>query len=123
MDKFFNVIEYLKTERKLKGVEIAKDLEVTPSFVSALLKGKPIGLELCKKISSVYNLPLDFVIHGTEVSDVTGVENKIENNLLNDMVLKVIARYEKIVKELEDENEKLKLELDELKGVSAKKLG
>lgn len=123
MNKNFNIIEYLKSEKKLKGVEIAKDLDVTPAFVSALLKGKSIGLELCKKISQVYELPLDFVIHGISSSDNLLTVNNDENNQLNDMVLKVIARYEKIVKQLEEENERLKLELSELKGLSAKKLG
>jgi len=80
MENNFNIIEYLKTEGKENGAQIAKKLDVSPAFISNLLKGKPIGLELAKKIAKVYKLSLSFVTTGKD-SDAIGPSSGASTNM------------------------------------------
>lgn len=68
MSKNFNIIKFLKNEKGLSGAFIAKELGVSPQFISNINNGKPFGLEVAKKISDHFSLPIEFVLNGEEGS-------------------------------------------------------
>lgn len=87
MEKNFNIIDYIKNNKGLSGKEIASNLNVSPAFISKLTNGKPIGLDLAKKISSFYGYSIQFVTTG-ESDDRGSIRNEkveaINNPSIND---------------------------------------
>ncbi|MFD1770899.1 LexA family transcriptional regulator [Sphingobacterium suaedae] len=83
MDKIFNIVSYLKQELGLSGSKIAKDLGVSPQFISNISRGKPIGLEVAKKIAETYNLTIDFVLHGKISLSMLGDQKPVPSSRSN----------------------------------------
>jgi transcriptional regulator with XRE-family HTH domain len=106
----------------IQFVELSKKLNISPQSLQSRLKSKDISISFLVEICRAINKSPYYFLKGTEYEsyfklEETGEVSEPRSNYANSKDLDLIKSKDKIIELLEYENQRLKDEVAELKGL------
>lgn len=110
--------EYL-TRRGISVAKAAKILDVSRQNVYQYFKSNNLSIETVKSLIDKLNVDIDEIFPSENLPNLNNLSDHNQENDMNDPQKRI---YENYIEKLERENEQLRRELNEAKGVKAKNL-
>jgi transcriptional regulator with XRE-family HTH domain len=117
-----NILKEKLQSIDIQFVDLSRKLNISPQSLQSRLKSKDISISFLVEICKAVNKSLYYFVKGTEYENYFKLEESGEvsepsSSYVNSKDLDLIKSKDKIIELLESENQRLKNEIAELKGL------